>query len=264
MKIKLTIEYDGRGFHGWQSQSNLKTIQKHVEDSIIVFLRSLIKKNPAYHLHDKEVKISLTGSGRTDAGVSARGQVASFIWPDLLEFSSPVFIKSLNGITNHSVSILDAETVDDNFDARKSAVSKMYSYCISFRGAPHALDRDRILHVPGCNVSHEILKEICSCFAGMYDFSCYRSSDCSSVHSVRNIFEINVNRTNEEIYMITFHGNGFLKHMIRFIMGDIVRCCKKQLTIEDIKGMLSGKVRKMAPWCVSPFPLTLEKVYYGK
>jgi tRNA pseudouridine38-40 synthase len=262
VKIRLDIEYDGRDFHGWQTQNNVKTIQKHIEDSIMLFLNSWIKKSGGNHAPFTQYMVRLSASGRTDAGVSARAQVASFDWPDGVEFPGSRFITSINGITDPAVSVRNAEVVDDGFDARKKVVSKVYSYCISFRHAPPAIDRERILHVPRCRSTYEELDKICACFTGTHDFTSYRSSDCSSASSVRTIIGIDVLSKKDDKYMIYFHGKGFLKHMIRFMMGDIIRCCTQQLEINDILRMLGEKKRNIAPWCVSPYPLTLEQVFY--
>lgn len=264
MKIKLILEYDGRNFHGWQRQNSLDTVQGHLEDSLLVYVNSLIKKHALETGDNLQAikKINITGSGRTDAGVSAYAQVASFSWKEDIPFEKKSFIKSLNGITRNDVSILDAELVEDHFDARRSAHSKEYFYTISFRATPHAILRDRILHIPGIKVSSMQMESLIRIFEGTHDFASFRASDCSAKTTCRTILSTGVTVNRDGSCNLHFHGNGFLKNMIRIIVGDIVYCCRKKMTEDQIKKLLSGEKREKAALCVSAYPLVLNRVMY--
>ncbi len=263
MNIKLSIEYDGRGYHGWQSQSSSPSIQSELEDKISIFFTSAAKKvSVEEYESSKNSKIKLIASGRTDAGVSACCQVANFYWADTVPFPEETFIRSINGMTSTAISVLDAEPVSEDFDSRRSVISKMYSYRISFRKVPHAIDRERILHIPGVKKSFESLETIAKTFSGTHDFNAYRSSDCAKKTSVRTIQEVTLEEKSDSSIMLYFKGNGFLKHMIRIMMGDIVRCCREEITVSEVKELLEGAKRRGASLCVEPYPLTLERVYY--
>lgn len=261
MNIKLIIEYDGYDYHGWQKQNSLPTIQKELEDSIAILLNSEIKKNNIY-LASCLTNINLFASGRTDQGVSARGQVANFIWPDEVTFNKDSFLKSINGISGKDISVLDAEIVDESFHARKSARSKIYSYRLSFRIAPHAIDKNKILHLPYINAELRKIDDLLKIFIGTHDFSSYRSSDCAAKTSIRTILNTEITSNTDESINIFIEGTGFLKHMIRMIIGDVIRLLRGQITEAEIEGFLKGEKRNKPPLTLSPYPLTLERVIY--
>ena len=128
MKIKLTLSYRGTNYNGWQVQAGnplLRTIQGELEQALFVLFRSEHKKRCQEEWCEK---IAVMGSGRTDSGVHARGQVASFYWPMKLAFERDHLLSALNGILPDDISVREAEAVDDSFDARRSPHSKRYVY----------------------------------------------------------------------------------------------------------------------------------------
>ena len=144
MKVKLTIEYVGEAFHGFQEQgSDILTIQGELERGLAVVLQSWSKK--AGVVIESVPKI--TGSGRTDAGVHAKGQVVSFTWPPALPFDAYRLTSALNGITNSALTVLRIEEAPDDFDARHSPHLKLYSYRIVLGKNSFGLERNRAWHV---------------------------------------------------------------------------------------------------------------------
>ena len=135
-RLKLTVEYDGRPFSGWQAQPQGNTIQQALEGSLFTYLRSEGKKR---NITLSET-IDITASGRTDAGVSARGQVCHFDLPQGLELDQGMLQQSLNGILDKSVKVRDIEIVDSSFHSRHSPHSKVYSYRMSMTDYPRAFE----------------------------------------------------------------------------------------------------------------------------
>jgi tRNA pseudouridine38-40 synthase len=262
VKIKISIEYNGMSFNGWQRQPNVPTVQEGIEDALWMFILSLAKKkNVSNSSFKSDEKITIHGSGRTDAGVSAREQIASFIWPDILEFNKNKFLRAINAITHRDISILDAAIVDDTFDARRSAKGKVYSYVFSIRKIPHAIDRQRIWHIPGQNFL-SLIEEAISCFIGTHDFNAFRASDCTGKSSQRVIFESFLVHNESGTFTIYIKGNSFLKHMVRMIVGEVIEVSKGRSTVIEIKRLLGGGLRKKRAITAPAEPLTLEKVYY--
>jgi tRNA pseudouridine38-40 synthase len=262
VKIKLSIEYNGMSFNGWQRQPDVPTVQGEIEDALWLFILSLAKKKntiPSSYISDG--KITLHGSGRTDAGVSAREQIASFVWPDILEFNKNKFLRAINAITHRDISILDALIVDDTFDARRSAKGKVYSYVFSIRKVPHAINRQRIWHIPGEN-SLPLIEQAISCFTGTHDFNAFRASDCTGKRSERIIFQSFLVKNENGTCTFYIKGNSFLKHMVRMIIGEVMEVSRGRSSISEIERLLGGGLRKKRAVTAPAEPLTLEKVFY--
>lgn len=266
MRIKLVIEYDGASYSGWQRQINALTIQEVIEESLWIYLKSIAKKD----LADSESQIGssitkdnaiIRASGRTDAGVSARALIGVFEWPEILLFEERSFLRALNGITPFDISILEAKPVEDDFEPRGHAKKKHYSYLLTARLSPPAINRDRIWHVPWVkNIS--LMKEAALLFEGTHNFQAFRASDCYAKTSTRTIFSSELNEGEWGIFNFHVQGNGFLKHMVRMIVGELVNIGSGRTSIQELDDMLEHGTRHRQPRTAPPRPLTLESVEY--
>lgn len=201
--IKLIIEYDGKGFNGWQKQPNKLNIQGEIERAI-------------QEITGEE--INLIASGRTDAGVHSLGQIANFKTGSNLPIEK--FAIAINSKLKQSIRIKSAEEVDDMFHARYSCKGKKYRYIINNTRTGSAIYRALEFHMP-IPLDVQKMKEAASKFVGEHDFSGFKASGTSNKSSVRNIYKAEVKQDGERIY-IELTGNGFLYNMVRIISGTLV------------------------------------------
>jgi tRNA pseudouridine38-40 synthase len=170
--IKLVVEYDGSGFHGWQKQGELRTVQTELGRVLSLVLRSQI-----YPLH---------AAGRTDAGVHARGQVVTFKVsevPDLWRLA-----QSVSHLLKGELAVLSAEVVDDSFHPGKSATHKQYTYSILNRPSPAVLDARRVWHVHR-RLDISLMQKCAQEVIGEHDFSTFRDSECCARSPIKTIYE---------------------------------------------------------------------------
>ncbi len=201
--IKLTIEYDGKKFNGWQKQPNKLNIQGEIENAI------------------KEItgeEVELIASGRTDAGVHAFGQVANFKTNSDLPIEK--FAIAINSKLKKSIVIKQAEQVDDRFHARYNAKQKTYRYIINNSKQGTAIYRDLECHIP-IELNIEEMKKAVKYFEGEHDFKTFKASGTSSKSSIRIIYKAEVLKKGDRIF-IELTGNGFLYNMVRIISGTLV------------------------------------------
>ena len=201
--IKLTIEYDGRDFNGWQKQPNKLNIQGEIEKAI-----STITKE----------EVELNASGRTDAGVHALGQVANFKTNSEMELDR--FVLALNANLKKSIVIKKAEEVSEDFHARYNCKEKTYRYIIDNSQTGSAIYRYLEYHIPQ-KLNFEKMQEAIKHFEGTHDFKAFKASGTSSKSSVRTIYKANIEKKDENI-IIELTGNGFLYNMVRIISGTLV------------------------------------------
>ncbi len=201
---KLTLEYDGRPFVGWQRQDNGRSVQQTLEDAIRRF---------------SGVEVRVHGAGRTDAGVHALAQVAHF---DLEKDASALAVHgALNAhIRPWPVAVLTAEPVTDAFHARFSATGRRYLYRIVNRRAPLALDHGRAWQVAR-PLDAEAMDEAAQMLLGRHDFSTFRASLCQAGSPVKTLDRLRVERTGEDI-RITAAARSFLHHQVRNMVGTLV------------------------------------------
>ncbi len=241
MKLKLTIEYDGSSFSGWQWQEGLKTVQEELERSFNVLINSEARK--------KEIELDFSAkfstSGRTDAGVHARGQVVSLTVPDNLELD-PYRIKgAINGICDSAINIINVETVADNFDARFSPHVKQYSYYVLLRHGNLALYQNKAWRVAD-RLNVKAMVEAARKFVGQYDFTSFAAGDCESKTKVRTIYLSELSRLNDTSLVYTVQGPGFLKQMVRIMVGTLVEVGKGKFSPDDIPKIIAAKERRLA------------------
>lgn len=245
-KFKLTLEYDGAGFCGWQTQAQgLRTVQNHLEEQIErIFKRKL-------HCH---------GSGRTDSGVHALGQVAHFKVDTALK---PALIqRALNSFLDKDLAVLKVQEVPLNFDAQYSVKSKTYRYTILNRPHPSALWRDRAWFYPG-RLNVAAMRRAARLLKGCHDFKAFQSASQRSnlTDTVRTVYRLTVTKEGELVH-ITVAANGFLYKMVRNIVGALVAVGEGGLSPQGLGEFLKGKARASAPKTAPSWGLCLMSVKY--
>ncbi len=244
--IKLVLEYDGSSYHGWQRQAGSLSVQEIVESRLGVMLGD---------------RVGVRASGRTDAGVHAKGQVVNFYTRNRLKPEE--ILRGLNSLLPGDIVVLDAEEVDESFHARFSAVSKIYEYHILNRAVPSALLRKYVWHVrrplsPG--PMEECLKMIC----GMKNFSAFMTSGSPVSSTERHIMRAAIERSGTDFLKILFEANGFLRQMVRNLTGTLVEVGKGKRTPEEFAAILDSGDRRKAGMTAPAHGLYLVSVNYGR
>jgi tRNA pseudouridine38-40 synthase len=242
--IKLIIEYDGSNYLGWQVQPNGQTIQAVILDC----LRRLTGES-----------LQLIGSGRTDSGVHALGQVAHFKTESRLDANT--FQRALNSLLPEDIVIRRAEEVGADFHARRSAKSKIYEYRILNRATPPAVDRQYVWHVPQ-KLNLDEMKKATHNLVGEHDFSAFRSVGSSTHSSVRNILRADWKRGKGSVLRFEIEATGFLKQMVRAIVGTLVEVGRGKIDVEGFRKILESKNRKEAGPTAPARGLFLNEVKY--
>jgi tRNA pseudouridine38-40 synthase len=246
--FKLTIAYDGTDFHGWQIQANKPTVQ----GEIVAVLRRLTQEN-----------VQLPGAGRTDAGVHALGQVASFRTQSAL--SAGEFQRALNALLPPTIRIVAVEETGPDFSARWSAKGKEYRYRL-YRGkvVPPLLWR-YVLRYP-FPLDEQAMKEAAAKFVGLHDFSSFAAStgsedDDKERNMEREIYSAELKRTEDgEELWFTVHGRSFLRYMVRKMVGTLLEVGRGKLTPADIDRLYELKDRSKSGPTVPPHGLFMVRV----
>ena len=242
--IKITIEYDGKDFNGWQKQPNKLNIQGEIERAIEEITGE---------------KVELIASGRTDAGVHAIGQVANFkIEKDIPIEKIPY---ALNSKLKKSIRIKESEEVPEKFHSRYTCKKKTYRYVINNSVQGTAIYRNLQYHFPE-KLDENKMNEAAGYLIGEHDFKSFKASGTSSKSSVRTIFDAKVTREGE-LVIIELTGNGFLYNMVRIIAGTLIDVGINKINPEDIKSILEAKDRLKAGKTLPPNGLYLVNVEYG-
>lgn len=241
--IKLTIEYDGSNYFGWQVQPEFSSIQEEIERAI----KKLTKED-----------IDLIGAGRTDRGVHARGQVANFMTNSSIPPEK--FSYAINKYLPQDISIVKSEEVDINFHSRYDAVGKEYRYLIYNNYTRSSLLRNYTYHVPyKLDLKKmDIAKDF---FLGTHDFSAFMSTGSSVEDTVRTVYAVSL-FLRDNIICFKVQGNGFLYNMVRIMVGTLIDIGSGKIEPESISSILESKDRKRAGHTAKPQGLYLEKVYY--
>ncbi len=245
-KYKLTISYDGTNYAGWQVQSNKLAIQPQIQKALETVLRH---------------PIDLTGSGRTDAGVHALGQVAHFTTALLVD---PYRLRfSLNALLPVDIRILNIEPVHLQFHARYSASSKIYYYHIHLESTLNPFDRLYKYHC--LNAFHQdLLLEAIPHFIGTKDFTSFANQPekgSASRDPVRTLFRIDCIEEQGGL-RLEFEANGFLYKMVRNITGTLLDIASKKTPPSEVPAIFAAKDRRKAKNCAPPHGLFLKKVIY--
>jgi tRNA pseudouridine38-40 synthase len=243
VNIKLTIEYDGTNYHGWQIQPNGETVQSALERAISTFLGKTTR---------------ITGSGRTDAGVHALGQVVNFLSEK--EFEPYRIQRGLNALTPEDITIKDVEIVPDSFDARRDGRSRVYEYRILNRSTPSPFHLNRAWQVHEC-LDVEAMREAIRCLAGEHDFSSFRAAGCDAAHPVRKVYRTSLDRR-DELLVFTIEATAFLRHMVRNIVGTLIEVGRGERTPQSFAELLEARDRTRAGITAPAHGLFLVEVKY--
>jgi len=243
VNLKLTVEYDGTDYHGWQVQRNARTIQEVLEHALEEILRE---------------RVRVHGSGRTDAGVHASGQVANFFCPHQIHLWK--LQRGINALTPSDIVIKKVEKVSDSFNARHDACSRLYEYRIWNHPWPSALFRrfsDHV-HYP---LELDAMEEAIGSLEGEHDFSSFQASGCDALHPIRQIYQNTLYREgNLLIYRI--EANAYLRHMVRNIVGTLIEVGRRERTPAEFAGLIQERDRTRAGPTAPPHGLVLKEVKY--
>jgi len=241
--FKLTLEYDGSRYHGWQIQPDLPTIQGELEAAV-----RQVTQQP----------IDVVGAGRTDAGVHALGQVAHF--STIARLSAEEWQRALNGLLPHDIAVLAVEQAPDTFHARYAAKSKLYRYRILTRAYRSALERTRTWHV-WHHLDAATMREAAACLVGNHDFSSFQGSPTDTDKPVCEITRLTVEPSGNEL-AIEVEANRFLKQMVRNIVGTLVEVGRGKLQAGNVAEILAARDGTKAGPTAPAHGLYLVKVDY--
>ncbi|MCW3491116.1 tRNA pseudouridine(38-40) synthase TruA [Dethiobacter alkaliphilus] len=242
--IKLTLGYDGTGYHGFQLQKNAVTVQQKLEEAIEKVMGQ---------------KVRITASGRTDTGVHATGQVINFY----AQTSIPPqrIPHALNAVLPRDIVIYAAEIVSDSFHARFDAVGKTYTYTIDNGAHPQVLSRHHAYHVR-FPLDANLMKQAAAILQGKHDFTSFMASGSSVKTTVRNLYRLDV-ATNWPYITITAAADGFLYNMVRIIAGTLIEVGRGKRD-PNLGPVIDAKNRHRAGWTVPAHGLVLREVEYNK
>lgn len=241
--IKLTIEYDGTNYAGWQRQNNAITIQQKLEEAIENITGAAA---------------NVIGSSRTDSGVHARGFVCNFLTES--KISAINFKKALNTFLPKDIVIIKSEEIGINFHSRFNSIGKRYIYTVLNRSERPAIDRSYVYYFDR-NLDINKMQEASKYFIGTHDFSAFKKSGSSVKTSVRTITELNIVKEGNLIKFI-ISGDGFLYNMVRVIVGTLLEVGIGRFKPKDIITILELKDRSNAGKSVPANGLCLEEVFY--
>lgn len=243
-KLKILIEYEGTQYHGWQCQANGLAIQE--------VLQKTLKKIT-------QEKKSVVASGRTDAGVHAEGQVAHFFTSSRM--TPRELLKAFNSLLPPDIVVKKVEEVHSNFHAQKSATRKTYRYTILNRDFPSALGR-RQAHYIASPLNVSAMRRAAKYLVGKHDFSAFQGAGGKVNSTVREINSLTIQKKNEWIYFNVV-GNGFLKYMVRNIVGTLIQVGQEKITVKQTQVILQSRDRTQAGPTAPARGLCLVTVKYG-
>lgn len=241
---KITLQYDGSRYNGWQRQGNTEnTIQGKINEIVGKYL---------------EDDIDIAGSGRTDAGVHAYGQTASFKTKKC--FDKEKFLTEINNFLPEDIRILSVEAVDLRFHARLSAVSKTYEYVIDNGKVADVFTRKYAYRVSD-NLNLERMVQAAMLLTGTRDYTSFCGNKKFKKSPIRTVSEITIQKEQDKIY-IRFTGNGFLQNMVRIMAGTLIEVGLGKRTPESMTEILERKNREAAGMMAPPEGLFLKEVRY--
>ena len=242
--FKITIEYDGSRYHGWQRQKNDHSIQAEIE-------MALEKMTSA--------QVTLVGSGRTDAGVHAAGQVANFKCDTRL--GPEAFFSGLNSLLPDDIIIKDCTVVGTDFHARYDARSKVYHYKILNRSVPAAIGRQYVWFIRKA-LDQQAMRAAIVHIIGHHDFKAFEGTGSPRQDTTREVFSAELTEHKNEILIFEIEAEGFLRYMVRNIVGTLVEVGLGKITPADFKNILDSKDRSQAGATAPARGLTLIRVNY--
>jgi len=241
---KLLLEYDGSGYHGWQRQRGVLTIQEVVETRLAVMTRE---------------PVTLIGAGRTDAGVHARGQVAHFL--TATGIPAQRLLEGLNSLLPDDIVALDLTPVPRDFHARYRARSKLYEYRIHNSSRRLALGRQYAWHI-GQPLNWDLMQRSLRSLEGRHDFASFQAAGSSARNTERTVLSTAVVASPEENWSIQIAADGFLRHMVRTIVGTLVEVGRGKLSDKEFVALLAARDRRRAGMTAPARGLCLVEVRY--
>lgn len=241
--FKLTLEYDGTAYAGWQRQLNQPTVQAEIETALHRIAHTTIP---------------VIGAGRTDSGVHALGQVASFRSDQAM--TADQWTRALNALLPADISVRSTEQVADGFNARRWAQAKLYEYRLLNRRARSALERQRAWHIWGkLHVEH--MREGAAFLTGQHDFSSFVGPQAGTSKKVCNVRRLDIVQAGE-LLIIQIEADRFLKQMVRAIVGTLVEVGRGKRSPLTMKDILAARDRRAAGYTAPPHGLYLVWVEY--
>jgi tRNA pseudouridine38-40 synthase len=240
--VRLDIEYDGAGFRGWARQPGLRTVQGELEAALAQVLRE---------------SVQLTVAGRTDTGVHARGQVASF---ETSVEPPEDLARRLNGVAPDDVAVTAAAVVADGFSARHDARARSYRYRLLARSTPSPFEVGRALWWPH-RVDREALDACAAALLGTHDFTAFTPTQTDHVRFDRDVFAASWEAEGD---VLSFHitADAFMRNMVRALVGTQLEVASGRRTVENFTQLLQGAPRSAAGETAPPHGLYLESVTY--
>lgn len=247
--IRLLLQYDGSRYDGWQKQKNTdKTIQGKLEQIL-------------ERLYGEAIEVH--GSGRTDAGVHALGQVANFHLPRQAAVRNPEEIRAyLNRYLPEDIAVLEAEAVPERFHSRLNAAAKTYCYRIETAEKKDVFSRKYVYGL-GKTLDLDEMRKAAGYFMGTHDFRAFCSLKKFKKSTVRTLFSIDIAEKGT-VVEIFYTGDGFLYNMVRILTGTLVEIGRKERSAESVKEILESGNRELAGFTAPPEGLFLQKVFYQK
>ncbi|MEW5908290.1 MAG: tRNA pseudouridine(38-40) synthase TruA [Thermodesulfobacteriota bacterium] len=242
--FKLIVEYDGSAYHGWQRQQNSPTIQGEIENVIRIMTG---------------IRVALIGSGRTDAGVHALGQVANFTCTTRL--SPEALLHGLNSLLKKDIVILACSYAEDEFHARYDVRRKIYQYRILNRSVGSAIGRQYEYFIHR-RLDIDAMRSAAATFTGTHDFKAFEGSGSPRKSSIRTVFRTELIELPDERLVFEIEADGFLKCMVRNIVGTLVYVGFGKIGPESIKELLLSKTRTLTGPTAPPHGLFLKEVRY--
>ncbi|MCR2823207.1 tRNA pseudouridine(38-40) synthase TruA [Lederbergia panacisoli] len=243
-RYKGIVAYDGSGFSGYQIQLNGRTVQEELEKA----LRKMHKGNA----------VSVVASGRTDAGVHAKGQVIHF--DSALQLPSERWVNALNGLLPGDVSVMKVVSVAPGFHARFDATGKMYKYVVYTGSVRDPFKRHYAAFHP-FKIDIDKLRKAAELLVGTHDYTSFCSAKTNKENKVRTVSSIEIEQNADEI-VFTFTGNGFLYNMVRIMVGTLLGVASGKIELNSIPAILAGRDRILAGKTAPAEGLYLWEVYY--
>jgi tRNA pseudouridine38-40 synthase len=238
---RLTLEYDGTDFSGWAKQPGLRTVQAEVERALGIVLR--------------RDAVPLTVAGRTDAGVHARAQVASYA-------GEPARADSLNALLPYDVAVLDCVAAPPGFDARRDATSRAYAYRVLTRRARSPHERRRALHWAH-PVDAEAVRACADLLVGRHDFTAFTPTETDHVHFERHVIAADWRAVGPDLLEFRIEADAFMRNMIRVLVGTMLEVSGGRRTLDAFRDLLSGRPRAQAGATAPPHGLHFLGAGYG-
>lgn len=242
--FRLVVEYDGAGLHGWQVQPGRRTVQGELQRALAVMTRQ---------------DVVVHGSGRTDAGVHALAQTASFRVETRL--SGEIFRNGLNGLLPNDIVVHDCREAVPDFHARFSAIGKTYRYTVFNRPLPRAIGRQTAWHVRA-SLNLEAMNRAAAILTGRHDFKSFEGTGSPRTTTVRHVTSAVWRRTDEHLLEFTITADGFLRYMVRNIVGTLVEVGLGRRNPEDVCRLLAAGDRTLAAATAPAHGLCLMEVLY--